>query len=43
MSEANIKMTNNMISTKCTYYKERSFVSNYFIILKILFQFMALL
>ena len=40
ISEANVK-TNRM--TICTYHKERSFVSNYFISLKILFQFKNLL
>ena len=34
--EANVK-TNRMVSTKWTYHKERSFSSNYFIFLKILF------
>ena len=37
ISEANI-MTNRMVSTKWTYHKERSFASNYFIFLKVLFQ-----
>ena len=32
-----------MMSTKSTYHKERSFASNYFIILNILFQFKNLL
>ena len=41
MSEANVK-TNKMVSTKWTYHKER-FASNYFIFLKILFQFINLL
>ena len=41
MSEANLK-TNKMVSTKQTYHKEWSFDSNYFIFLKILFQFMNL-
>ena len=36
--EANVK-TNRMASTKWTYHKERSFASNYFTFLKILFQF----
>ena len=36
ISEANVK-TNRMVSTKWTYQKERSFASNYYIILKILF------
>ena len=38
ISKANVK-TNRMVSTKWTYQKERSFASNYFIFLKILFQF----
>ena len=39
ISEASVK-TNRMVSTKWTYRKERSFTSNnYFIFLKILFQF----
>ena len=38
ISEANVK-TNRMVSTKWTYHKERSFAINYFIFLKILFQF----
>ena len=38
LSEANVK-TNRMVSTKWTYRKEWSFASNYFIFLKILFQF----
>ena len=42
ISEANLK-TNRMVSTKWTYRKERSFTSNYFIFLKILFQFKNLL
>ena len=42
ISEANVK-TNRMVSTKWTYHKERSFASNYFIVLKILFQFKDLL
>ena len=35
-SEANVKR-NKMVTTKLTYHKERSFASNYFIFLKILF------
>ena len=35
--------TNWMGSTKWTYHKERGFASNYFIFLKILFQFKNLL
>ena len=42
LSEANVK-TNKMGNTKWTYHKERSFVTNYFMFLKILFQFMNLL
>ena len=42
ISEANVK-TNRMVSTKWTYHIERSFASNYFIFLKILFQIMSLL
>ena len=42
ISEANVK-TNKMVSTKCTYHRERSFSSNYFIFLKILFQFLLAL
>ena len=42
MPEANVK-TNKMVSTKWPHHKERSFASNYFIFLKILFQFKNLL
>ena len=42
ISEANVK-TNKMVTTKWTYQKERSFASNYFIFLKILFQYKNLL
>ena len=42
LSEANVK-TNRMATTKWTYHKEWSFASNYFIFLKILFQFKNLL
>ena len=42
MSETNVK-TNRMGSTKWNCHKERSFVRNYFIFLKILFQFKKLL
>ena len=42
ISEANIKK-NKMVSEKLTYHKERSFASNYFIFLKILFHFKNLL
>ena len=38
ISEANVKIS-RMVSTKRTYYKEHSFASYYFIILKILLQF----
>ena len=38
ISEANVK-TNRMASTKWTYHNEWSFARNYFIFLKILFQF----
>ena len=38
ISEANFK-TNRMVTTKCDYHRERSFASNYFIFLKVLFQF----
>ena len=36
ISENKVK-TNRMVSTKCTYHKKRSFASNYFIFLKVLF------
>ena len=42
ISEANVK-TNRMVTTKWAYHRERSFASNYFIFLKILFQFKNLL
>ena len=42
LSEANVK-TNRMGSTKWTYYKEQSFVSNHFPFLEILFQFRNLI
>ena len=42
ISEANVK-TNRMVTTKWAYHRERSFTSNYFIFLKILFQFKNLL
>ena len=42
MPEANAK-TNRMMSTNWIYHKERSFASNYFIYLKILFQFKYLI
>ena len=38
ISEANVK-TNKMVTTKWTYYKQRSFHSNCFAFLKILFEF----
>ena len=40
--EGNVK-TNRMVSAKWTYHKERIFASNYFIFVKILFQFKNLL
>ena len=40
--EANVK-ANKMMSTKWTYYKERSFDRNCLIFLNILFQFKSLL
>ena len=42
LSETNVK-TNGMGSTKWSYHKERSFFSNNFIFLKMLFQFKNLL
>ena len=42
ISEANVK-TNKMVTTKWIYHKEFRFASNYFIFLKILFQFKDLL
>ena len=42
MSETSVE-TNGVVSTKSTYHKEESFASNYFIFLKILFQFKKLL
>ena len=42
ISEANVK-TNRMVTTKWAYHRERSFTSNYFIFLKVLFQFKNLL
>ena len=41
-SEANVK-TNRMVNTKRAYHRELSFASNYFILLKVLFQFKNLL
>ena len=42
ISEANVKI-NKMMTTKWTYRKERTFAINYFIFLKVLFQFKNLL
>ena len=42
ISEANVK-TNRMVTTKWAYHRERSFASNIFIFLKVLFQFKNLL
>ena len=42
ISEANVQ-TNRMVTTKWAYHRERSFTSNYFIFLKVLFQFKSLL
>ena len=42
ISEANVKKS-RMITTKWAYHRERSFVSNYFIFFKVLFQFKNLL
>ena len=42
ISEANDK-TNSMVTTKWAYHRERSFASNYFIFMKVLFQFKNLL
>ena len=42
ISEASVK-TSKMVATKWTYHKERSFASNYFIFLRIFFQFKNLL
>ena len=42
ISKANVT-TKKMVTTKWTYKKQRSFASNYFIFLKILFQFKILL
>ena len=42
ISEANVK-TNRMVTTKWAYHRELSFASNYFIFLKVLFQFKYLL
>ena len=42
ISEAYVK-TNRIVATKWAYHRERSFTSNYFILLKVLFQFKKLL
>ena len=42
ISEANVK-TSRMVATKWAYHRERNFTSNYFIFLKVLFQFKNLL
>ena len=42
ISDANVK-ANSMVNTELSYHKEWSFASNYFIFLKILFQFKNLL
>ena len=42
ISEAIVK-TNRMVTTKLAYHREQSFASNYFIFLKVLFQFKNLL
>ena len=42
VSEANVK-TNRVATIKWAYHRERSFASNYFIFLKVLFQFKNLL
>ena len=42
VSEANVK-ANRMVRTKWTHHEEWTFASNYFIFLKILFQFKNLL
>ena len=42
ISEVNVT-TNRMVTTKCAYHTERSFASNNFIFLKVLFQFNSLL
>ena len=42
ISKAHVKK-NRMVTTKWTYHKQRSFASNYFNFLKILFQFKNLL
>ena len=42
ISEANVK-TNRMVTAKWAYHREQRFASNYFIFLKVLFQFKNLL
>ena len=42
ISETNVK-TNKIVTKKWPYQKERSFASNYYIVLKILFQYKNLL
>ena len=42
ISEANVK-TNRIATTKWDYHRERSFANDYFIFLKVLFQFKNLL
>ena len=42
ISEANVK-TNRMVTAKWAYHREQSFTSNYFMFLKVLFQFKNLL
>ena len=42
ISETNAK-TNRMVATKWVYHRERSFARNYFIFLKVLFQFKNLM
>ena len=42
ISETIVK-TNRMVSTKWAYHRERSFASNYFLFLKVLFQFKKIL
>ena len=42
LSEANVK-TKRMVTSKWSFQRERSFTSNYFIFLKVLFQFKDLL
>ena len=42
ISEANVR-TNRMVTTKLAHHSDRSFASNYFIFLKVLFQSKKLL